>query len=41
MVNLSTGHIEQLFHKQVLELTMRTLKQREDSFDYQFSERWL
>ncbi len=41
MVDLSNNAIKELFEKQVRELTQRTLMAKEDSFDYQFSERWL
>jgi hypothetical protein len=40
MVDLSTTYIRNLFNQQILELTRRTLH-AEDSFDIQFSERWL
>jgi len=41
MVDLSTTTIRKLFEKQIQDLTRQTLRPREDSFDYQFSERWL
>lgn len=36
-IDLSTGTIKELFNRQVREMTRRTI----DSFDYQFSDRWL
>lgn len=41
MIDLSTKTIRKLFEQQVRDLTQRTLFQREDSFDLQFSGRWL
>lgn len=40
MVDLTTGTIKRLFEKQIKELTIRTA-QKEQTFDFQFSERWL
>jgi hypothetical protein len=36
-IDLSTGKIRELFNKQIREMTKRTM----DSFDYQFSDRWV
>ncbi len=41
MIDLSTKHIRGLFEEQIRDLTQRTLISREDSFDLQFSGRWL
>ena len=39
MVDLTTSTIKELFNKQVRELTKKTLAA--ESFDYQFSDRWV
>jgi len=39
MVDLSTRKIKELFNEQIKQLTRRTLAS--DSFDYQFSDRWV
>ncbi len=41
MIDLNTQHIKRLFEEQIRDLTQRTLICREDSFDLQFSGRWL
>ena len=41
MVDLSNKTIKNLFEKQVRELTTRSIISKEESFDYQFSGRWL
>jgi hypothetical protein len=38
MVDLSTSTIKQLFHKQIKEMTKKTVA---NTFDYQFSDRWI
>jgi len=40
MVDLTTKTIKNLFEKQIKELTKKTV-QKEQTFDFQFSERWL
>lgn len=39
MVDLSTRKIKELFNEQIKQLTRRSLAS--DSFDYQFSDRWV
>ncbi len=39
MVDLTAQKIKELFNKQVREMTRKTLET--ESFDYQFSERWI
>ncbi len=41
MMAQSTKNIRRLFEEQIRDLTQRTLIRREDSFDLQFSGRWL
>ena len=41
MIDLSNQTIKQLFHDQVKELTMRTLRERENTLDYQLSGGWI
>ena len=41
MVDLTTKTIQRLFHRQVQELTQRTVLSKEDTFDYQLSGGWL
>lgn len=41
MVDLTTKTIRRLFEQQVRDLTQRTFFYKEDSFDLQFSGRWL
>ena len=39
MVDLSTKTIKEIFNKQVREMTKKSLSSQ--SFDYQFSDRWI
>ena len=41
MVDLTTKTIQRIFHRQVQELTQRTIMSKEDTFDYQLSGGWL
>ncbi len=41
MVDLTTKTIQRIFHRQVQELTQRTVMSKEDTFDYQLSGGWL
>ena len=41
MVDLTTKTIQRIFHKQVQELTQRTIMSKEDTFDYQLSGGWI
>ena len=41
MTDLPTKPIRRLFQQQILDLTRKTVLCKEDTFDYQFSERWL
>ena len=41
MTDLTTKTIRRLFQQQILDLTRKTVLSKEDTFDYQFSERWL
>ncbi len=41
MIDLTTKTIQKLFEKQIKELTEKTLVAPEDSFDFQFSGRWI
>jgi len=41
MVDLTNRTIKRLFEKQVLDLTRRTVIEREDTFDYQLSGGWI
>ncbi|MEK6863554.1 MAG: hypothetical protein AABW53_02555 [Nanoarchaeota archaeon] len=41
MMDLTTRTIQQLFERQVRELTQKTVMTKEDSFDYQLSGGWL
>ncbi|MBI4980274.1 hypothetical protein HZC30_01805 [Candidatus Woesearchaeota archaeon] len=41
MIDLSTRTIRHLFEQQVKELTMRTTRGKENSFDYQLSGEWI
>lgn len=41
MIDLTPKNIQQLFEQQVRELTLRTVISKEESFDFQFSGRWL
>jgi hypothetical protein len=41
MIDLSTKNVRKLFEQQIKMLTQQTLIQKEDSFDYQFSGRWI
>ncbi len=41
MIDMSTATIKRLFEEQIRDLTERTVICREDSFDLQFSGRWL
>ena len=40
MIDLTTTTIKRLFEQQIKDLTERTIIQREDTFDIQFSGRW-
>jgi hypothetical protein len=41
MVDLTKKTIRNLFQQQVMDMTQRTVIPLEDSFDYQFSGRWV
>ena len=41
MVDLTNKTIKHLFEQQVLDMTRRTLIDREDTFDYQLSGGWI
>jgi hypothetical protein len=41
MIDLSTQTVRRLFEQQMKLLTQQTLMPKEDSFDYQFSGRWI
>ena len=41
MVDLTTRTIKRLFERQIRDLTEKTLINKEDSFDIQFSGGWL
>jgi hypothetical protein len=41
MVDLSHKTIKHLFEQQVIDMTRKTLMEREDSFDYQLSGGWI
>jgi len=41
MVDLTTKTIQRIFHRQVQELTQRTIMSKEDTFDYQLSGGWI
>ncbi len=41
MMDQNTRQIRRIFEEQIRDLTQRTLISREDSFDLQFSGRWL
>ncbi|MEK6853560.1 MAG: hypothetical protein AABX64_02645 [Nanoarchaeota archaeon] len=41
MMDLTTRTIQQLFERQVRELTQKTVMTKEGSFDYQLSGGWL
>tara|TARA_Y100000310_G_C20474460_1_gene711701 strand:- start:389 stop:523 length:135 start_codon:yes stop_codon:yes gene_type:complete len=41
MVDLTTTTIQKLFERQIKNMTERTLINKEDSFDIQFSGGWL
>ena len=41
MIDMTTKTIRKLFEKQVQELTQRTIMQKEDSLDFQYSGGWL
>ena len=41
MVDLTTKTIQRLFHRQVQELTQRTVLSKEETFDYQLSGGWI
>lgn len=41
MVDLAATTIKNLFEQQIRDLTLRTVLPREESFDFQFSGRWI
>ncbi|MDP3699225.1 MAG: hypothetical protein Q8R47_06610 [Nanoarchaeota archaeon] len=41
MVDLTTKTIQRIFHRQVQELTQRTIMSKEETFDYQLSGGWI
>ena len=41
MIDLTNRTIKRLFEKQVLDMTRKTLIDREESFDYQLSGGWI
>ena len=40
-VDLSNGTIQELFYKQIREMSMKTQEDRMKSFDMQFSDLWI
>ncbi len=41
MVDLTNRTIKRLFEQQVIDMTRKTLMEREDTFDYQLSGGWI